>query len=101
MFNRGSCLSDAPKEFTGDFMYLYRFDSYDQTALLGSRGERLVDPDTGEPGYQLAYSTDWTGVLFGITPNPQQDADNQLKYRDPPLNKTVLTLCSYHAVVAH
>jgi hypothetical protein len=100
MFNRGSCLSDIPSDFTGEFMYLYAYDSYDQTALLGPAAQRLTDPDTGQPGYQIAYSVDWTaGELGGVT--PQQDAPNQLKYPNAPLDKTVLTLCTYHATVAH
>jgi hypothetical protein len=98
MFNRGSCLSDVPSDFTGDFMYLYKYDSYDQTALLGPTGRRLNDPDSGEPGFQIAYSVDWTADALG-TNNSQLDAQNQLKYPNAPLEQTVLTLCTYHSVV--
>ena len=100
MFNRGSCLSDIPIDFTGDFMYLYSYDSYDQTALLGPAGQRLNDPDTTQPGFQLAYSVDWTGSDLTKT-SPRADAQNQLKYPNAPVSQTVLTICTYHATTAH
>lgn len=100
MFNRGSCLADIPSEFTGEFMYAYSYDSYDQTALLGPAGQRLDDPDTKQPGFQIAYSVDWTANDIAKIP-AQADARNQLKYPEAPLSQTVLTLCTYHAVVAH
>ena len=61
MFTKGSCLSDIPSKFTGDSMYLYSYDSYDQTALLGPALQRLPDPDTKQAGFQIAYTVDWTG----------------------------------------
>jgi hypothetical protein len=100
MFTKGSCLSDIPSDFTNEFTYLYSYDSYDQTALMGPAGQRTPDPDTGQPGFQISYSVDWTGSEFLQLP-AQNDAPNQLKYPSAPPGRTVLTLCTYHAVIAH
>ena len=100
MFTKGSCLSDIPDSFDNEFMYQYRYDSYDQTALLGPSGDRMTDPDTKLPGFQIAYTVDWTGSTIKNT-KLQDDAQNQLKYPNAPLAETVLTLCTYHSTTAH
>ncbi|HSV73319.1 MAG TPA: prepilin-type N-terminal cleavage/methylation domain-containing protein [Chthonomonadales bacterium] len=61
---------------------LHATNSYDLTSRLGG-GSR-----------QLVYSRDWTGTA-GL-----QDAPNQMKYRNPPLDKVVVTWCNYHATVS-
>lgn len=59
----------------------YNLDSYDITAVIGGGlGDR-----------QLVYCLDWTGATG------PQDAPHQLKYRNPPSDKTILTWCNYHA----
>jgi prepilin-type N-terminal cleavage/methylation domain-containing protein len=62
---------------------LYLFDSYDTSSIIGQRDQ-----------YQVVYSRDWTG-LFG-----RNDATNQLKYQDPPADRTVITWCNFHATVS-
>lgn len=59
----------------------YSFDSYDITAVIG-----------GAPtDRELVYALDWTGATG------PQDAPHQLKYRNPPPDKTILTWCNFHA----
>lgn len=81
-------------------MYFYAYDSYDLTGLLGPDGKRALDIDSGSPGYQLSYSVDWTGANLDNT-DPRTDASNQMQYSQAPFDKTMLTACTYHAVVAH
>jgi len=61
---------------------LYAADSYDSTSIIGAEG------------HQLVYTRNWTGGS-GL-----QDAPNQMKYRNPQLDKVVVTWCNYHATVA-
>lgn len=80
----GLVFNELPSQYTGIPVPFYAVDSYDITAVLGApRGT-----------YQLVYARDWTG---GSGP---QDAPNQLKYPNPPLDRTVLAWCNYHATVA-
>lgn len=71
----------------GSPAYFYLYDSYD----IGPGVDRLGNP-TGVT--ELHYSLDWTGG------NGVNDPPNQLKYKDPPADKTVVTWCTYHAAVA-
>ncbi len=65
----------------GASINFYALDSYDITQVVGSQaGER-----------QLVYCLDWTGATG------PSDAPQQLKYRNPPADKTILTWCNYHA----
>ena len=86
-------------------MYLYAYDSYDLTAFLNPDGSRKPDDETNLPGFQMSYSPDWTGLQLAIAQNvpgakPGSDAPNQVQYRDPPNDHTMLTACTYHAIVA-
>lgn len=63
----------------------YAYDSYDVTPLQGQFG-----------AYQVSYSRDWTDAE-GQGIDTRADKPNQLKYPNPPLDKTVLTWCNYHA----
>jgi len=73
---------------TQPFWY-YNFDSYDTGTQINSTG-------TANPGVvELHYSLDWTGVTGA------SDPQNQLKYPNPPKDKTVITWCNYHISTAH
>ena len=100
MFSDSSCYANLPAEFQGDFVYLYEFDSYDITAWIDRDGRWVNTPRSGQPGYQLVYSRNWTGTK--TTPLTQrEDAPNQLKYvRTMPPERTVLTWCNYHVTTA-
>jgi type II secretory pathway pseudopilin PulG len=85
LFGTGGLLfNELPSQYANAPVPFYAIDSYDITSVLGApRGT-----------YQLVYARDWTG---GLGP---QDAPNQLKYPNPPLDRTVLAWCNYHATVA-
>lgn len=61
----------------------YAADSYDLTSVPGQQGQ-----------FQVVYARDWTAGS-GL-----QDKPNQLKYRNPPLDKTIIAWCNYHMTVA-
>ena len=65
------------------FVPYYAFDSYDTTVLPTDSALR-----------QVTYTRDWTGVIS------TDDPPNQMKYRNAPPDKTVVTWCNYHARVA-
>ena len=70
--------------------YFYTADSYTTGPGLDASGN-LVVPVRRE----LHYSLDWTGTVGA------GDAPNQLKYPNPPPDRTVITWCPYHTAVAH
>lgn len=66
--------------------YYYIWDSYD----IGPH----IDPATGRAVsgvYDRHYSTDWTGEMGA------SDLIAQLKYDNPPLDRTLLAFCTWHA----
>lgn len=73
----------------GQPAYYYLYDSYDTGPRVDVLGN--VVPGVTE----LHYSLDWTGG------SGAGDPPNQLKYTDPPQDRTVMTWCTYHAAVAH
>jgi len=76
----------------GNRAYYYKFDSYDTGLILDANGKPTskVDFDGVPVTQEIHYSLDWTG---GSGPN---DPSNQLKYPDPPQDKTVITWCNHH-----
>lgn len=84
------CFTDGP--LAGQPRYYYTWDSYD----IGPR----INPVTllpvlagGAVVYDRHYGLDWTGVR-GL-----DDAPNQLKYKNPPGDRTLLTYCTWHTAV--
>ena len=73
----------------GQPAYFYLYDSYDTAPGVDVLGN--INTNTPE----LHYSLDWTGA------SGANDPPNQLKYKDPPQDRTVVTWCTYHAAVAH
>ncbi len=73
--------------------YFYVFDSYD----VGPQVDKDGNPVTqgGSQIMELHYSLDWTGVVG------HDDPQNQLKYPNPPDDRTVVTWCTYHVKTAH
>jgi len=72
--------------------YYYTYDSYDTGPILDASGKPTtrVDADGTPVTQEVHYTLDWTG---GSGPN---DPSNQLKYPDPPQDKTVITWCNHH-----
>ncbi len=69
---------------TGTPAAYYLYDSYDITSALNADGTPAPQ------AFIQTYSKDWTGATG------PQDAPNQLKYTNPPQDKTVITWCNYH-----
>jgi len=75
--------------------YFYAVDSYDiSPAIDPVTGAQILD-STGAIGYHVRYTRDWTGVVGA------NDMPMQLKYENPPDDKTLFTFCSWHQAVAH
>lgn len=85
---------DLKLDFSQTATYLYAYDSYDISSALNQEGQRMNTP-AGTPGYQIVYSKDWT-LATQQEVNKQIEPKNQLKYPNPPLGSTLLTLCNYH-----
>ena len=68
--------------------YFYVWDSYD----IGPVVNALQQPITmnGQQVYEKHYSPDWTGIRGA------GDLPNQLKYSNPPDDKTLLAYCTWH-----
>jgi len=62
----------------------HAFNSYDITVDVGRIG-----------AYQVVYSRDWTNAE-GRGIDTRTDNPNQLKYPNPPLDKTIITWCNFH-----
>ena len=74
--------------------YFYAVDSYDiSPAIDPATGAQILQSD-GTIGYHVRYSIDWTGVLGS------NDLPYQLKYDNPPDDKTLFTFCSWHQAIA-
>jgi prepilin-type N-terminal cleavage/methylation domain-containing protein len=77
----------------GNPAYFYKADSYDVGPEVDKNGN--IIRNAGVPVIGLHYSLSWTNA---VGPG---DAPNQLKYPNPPDDKTVITWCTYHAAIAH
>jgi prepilin-type N-terminal cleavage/methylation domain-containing protein len=89
----GFGFKSLPSSYASVPISFYAYDSYDTTAAIGADGKRTPGP-LGGPGYLIAYTRDWTRG------GGAADAPNQLKYSNPPPDKTILTWCNYHVAVA-
>ena len=77
------CHLTGPLQGTPKYYYVH--DSYDIGPRLNPNGGVVAGV------YDVRYSTDWTG-------NPgANDLPNQLKYANPPSERTLLTYCTWHA----
>ncbi len=90
---KGYSFQSLPQSFANQPIPFYAYDSYDVTAYMDANGKRLAGQD-GTPGFQCVYAKDWTGVIG------PQDAPYQLKYPNPPPDRTVLAWCNYHVTTA-
>jgi prepilin-type N-terminal cleavage/methylation domain-containing protein len=88
--------------YIGQPKVFYAMDAVDIGPMLDADGKPVVDA-SGVPAYELHYSPDWSRVLGGTC-----DADvdggglsfprvTQLKYKNPPQDRTVLTYVTHHS----
>ena len=84
----------VPHPFVGGKpAYFYTSDSYDVGPEVDAAGN--VVKNAGATVMALHYSLSWTSATG------PGDSPNQLKYPDPPADKTVVTWCTYHVAVNH
>ena len=73
----------------GQPKYYYMWDTADISPRLGPDGRAVLIG--GQRVYDKHYSVDWTGIT-GLA-----DMTIQLKYQNPPSDRTILTYCTWHA----
>ena len=86
------CTGPNPSPLCGRPKYFYIWDSYDIGPRLGPDGNVVLI--NGQRVYDRHYSPDWTGDI-GLA-----DMTNQLKYSNPPSDKTILAYCTWHVAVS-
>jgi len=113
----GPCGSDAfgtidcynevtpPKVSSGDPRYhkpkfYYTWDSYSIGPRVDVDGNVLRD-GAGNPVYDVHYSVDWTGKRGFDSTAGVWDMSNQLKYANPPSERTLFAFTTWHVVTAH
>jgi prepilin-type N-terminal cleavage/methylation domain-containing protein len=90
-FGTVDCFTSGP--LTGKPRVFYVWDSYDIGPRVDMSGNKVLDAN-GRQIFDRHYSIDWTGVT-GLA-----DLPNQLKYANPPDDKTLLTYCTWHTATA-
>jgi hypothetical protein len=48
---------------------------------------------------EVAYTRDWSGGVSGTPASGTADLSCQLKYRNAPLDQTMITWCNFHAII--
>jgi len=102
--------SDVPQPLNSTLNYAgqpkvyYLMDSLDIGPMLNTNGTIIYFPGTTNPRYELHYSPDWTH-LYGVGCDaPNGGAGNpyvtQLKYANPPSDRTIITYVTQHVLTA-
>lgn len=89
----GASYLNQPKLF-------YTMDSLDIGPMLDANGKAVKDSATGAGVYELHYSPDWSRVLGSVCdvdPATGSARVTQLKYKNPPTDRTVLTYVTHHS----
>lgn len=88
----------ATSPLLGRPKYYYPYNSYDVGPAVTVEGAK-VSPQT----FLRRYSRDWTGVrgYYDSADPAKVDLANQLKYKNPPPDRTILTFCTWHAYSAN
>lgn len=110
--NSGACPATGDKNiplfgalnYPGTAKLFYVLDSLDIGPMLNTDGSIIYQPGSNNtvPLYELHYSPDWTG-LYGV--NCDVDGSGhpyvaQLKYANPPSDRTVITYVTHHVATA-
>ena len=88
--------------YAGKAKLYYVMDSMDIGPMLNTNGTIVYQADGVTPKYELHYSTDWTHQIGAAcdkdgSGNPYV---TQLKYRNPPTDRTILTYVTQHTDTA-
>lgn len=104
------CLTPDPDlpsaAYAGQPKLFYLMDSMDIGPMLDDYGLAVKDA-LGDPVYELHYASDWTHKSGLVTPdNGCSDLGvdgkpilTQLKYKNPPSDRTVITYVTHHAAL--
>jgi prepilin-type N-terminal cleavage/methylation domain-containing protein len=88
---------NVPAAYTPRPIPFYAYDSYDVSSFLLANGARRANTPGGD--FQIVYAKDWTAARpRGI--DTRQDTPNQLQYKNPPEDQTILTWCNYHVTTS-
>lgn len=79
--------------------YYYAWDSYSTSPRVDATGNPVLD-SLGRLVYDVRYSVDWTGKTGLDTSTKVWDMSNQLKYAEPPSDKTLFAMTTWHVVTA-
>jgi prepilin-type N-terminal cleavage/methylation domain-containing protein len=90
------CFIGGPYDKMPKFYYVW--DSYDIGPAVTENSLPILL--AGQPVYEKHYSADWTGSSADPTIRGLLDLPNQLKYTNPPDDKTLLAYCTWHARIA-
>jgi hypothetical protein len=77
----------------------YIWNSYDIGPRIGPDGRVVLIG--GQRVYDRHYSPDWTAPPAGSGDSGLNDLTNQLKWSNPPSDKTILTYCTWHVAIAN
>ncbi|HZT43012.1 MAG TPA: type II secretion system protein [Chthonomonadaceae bacterium] len=99
-----------PQTHLGMPKLFYKMDSMDIGPMLDKNGNQMYESDGVTPKYELHYTPNWTHELYSPATQTTQACDvdsngnpitNQLKYKYPPTEHTILTYVTQHAATAH
>jgi prepilin-type N-terminal cleavage/methylation domain-containing protein len=94
---------DVPAgSYSGTAKLFYVMDSMDIGPMLNPDGSINYVPGTTTPRYELHYSPDWTHN-FGVVADVDASGNpyvTQLKYANPPADRTILTYVTQHVDTA-
>lgn len=97
--SRGYDIASDPElpnsAYDGVSKVYYSLDSLDIGPMLAKDGSQVHDP-SGKIVYELHYSPDWS-KLTGVTADTANPQVTQLKYKNPPPDRTVLTYVTHHS----
>jgi hypothetical protein len=110
--NSGACPAGGDRDIPGPPGYAnsypgtakiyYFMDSMDIGPMLNTDGTIVMYPGTTTPRYELHYSPDWTH-LFGTQCDHDASGNAyvaQLKYANPPTDRTIITYVTQHVATA-
>lgn len=100
----------AGQNYVGQPKLFYKMDSMDIGPMVDDYGKQQYEADGVTPKYALHYSPNWTHKLYKPATSTTSACDidangnpivNQLKYKNPPTEQTIITWVTEHAATAH
>jgi type II secretory pathway pseudopilin PulG len=101
-----SQMRDFPVTYSGTPKVFYTMDSMDIGPMLGPNGDAVKDVNNNTV-YELHYTPDWTHLLGTSCDNLLDPKTHnwvvipqQLKYQNPPADRTVITYVTQHTATS-